>query len=214
MKIPLRTSFLPKFPRNPLFNRQTYETVFALLQCHPCYILQLINEGYFRNRLEFVRFVKAVFDPVATLNNKRSIHLLTCLANDLTKLDLPCIDIMEMHKAIHQTFFYPVFRLIFKSQKCNNTCIRIYVKFIIETLCKQCSEALRKTSTRAANVNATDDEDEAAPEEKVDKVQEEEKKDEEEEDKEKSSYYKFNLGKGKRIHGAEPAAERAADKSA
>jgi len=137
VKIPIWESFLPKFPRNPLYNRQVYETIFSLLQVHPCYILQLINEGFFKSMREFVRFVKAVFSPVSLASDKRGIHLLTCLADNLIRMDVPYIDMLEMHKAIKQTYFYPIFRIIFKSQNCNRNCILSYVEYIIQEIAKE-----------------------------------------------------------------------------
>ena len=132
--IPYLEDFLPKLPRNILLNRQAYESIFAMLQCHPCYIIQLINEHFFKNKTEFVRFVKALYNKVNNMSNSRVIHLLTCLANNLIKLDMPYIDINEIHQAIKQTYFYPVFKIIFKSQKCNKKYTQIFVKILIDEI--------------------------------------------------------------------------------
>jgi hypothetical protein len=96
----------------------------------------LIDEGFFKSTREFVRFVKAVFSPVSLAGNKRAIHILTCLADDLIQRDVPYIDMLEMHKAIKQTHFYPIFRIIFKSQNCNRNCILSYVEYIIQEVAK------------------------------------------------------------------------------
>ena len=68
------------------------------------------------------------------MSNSRVIHLLTCLANNLIKMDMPYIDINEIHQAIKQTYFYPVFKIIFKSQKCNKRYTQIFVKNLIDEL--------------------------------------------------------------------------------
>lgn len=105
-----------------------------MLQCHPCYIIELINQHFFKNKTEFVRFVKALYNRVTNMSDSRIIHLLTCLANNLIKMDMPYIDINEIHQAIKQTYFYPVFRIIFKSQKCNKRYTQIFVKNLIDEL--------------------------------------------------------------------------------
>jgi len=86
---------------------------------------------------EFVRFIKTVFNPVALSDNKRLIHLLSILANSLLKLDIPNIDVLEIHKAIRQTYFYSVFRIIFHAQKCNIKSIQTYIDFTIHEMIRQ-----------------------------------------------------------------------------
>eukprot|EP00826_Nyctotherus_ovalis_P063880 TRINITY_DN9366_c0_g5_i2.p1 TRINITY_DN9366_c0_g5~~TRINITY_DN9366_c0_g5_i2.p1 ORF type:complete len:318 (-),score=86.08 TRINITY_DN9366_c0_g5_i2:1965-2918(-) len=189
------TSFLPKFPRNPLYNRQTYETIFSLLQIHPCYILQMINEGFFKSMREFVRFVKAVFAPISLAGNKRAIHLLTCLADDLIQMDIPYIDMLEMHKAIKQTYFYPIFRMIFKSQPCNRNCILSYVEFIIQEVARENSfTAVEKKSKINQSVsNLSDEEPESKANSSRSEEEDEEQKDERTKAEEEALSYKYSL---------------------
>lgn len=113
-----------------------------MLQVHPCYIIKFIDECYFKSMSEFIRFIKAIYPPVFLPGNKRSIHLLTCLANDLIKIDIPNMDLGEIHKAIRQTYFYQIFRIIFKSQSCNLKCVLEYVDFIIKETAKDVSKVL------------------------------------------------------------------------
>lgn len=120
---------------------------------------------------------------------------MTCLADDLIQMDIPYIDMLEMHKAIKQTYFYPIFRMIFKSQPCNRNCILSYVEFIIQEVCKENSfETVEKKSKVNQSASDLSDED---PESKANssrsEEEDEEQKDERTKAEEEALSYKYSL---------------------